>query len=120
MRVTTARGKTCSYFPDFQAAPACTGRSSRRTPLRVFFRDVHSDVLTASGPWRSSGDWWREDGWQHDEWDLEIHLSPSFSSASTERMGNSRPQQEGEQKQAVYRFYYDSIRQSWFVRGVYD
>ena len=83
-------------------------------PVRVFFRGVGGDVVAASGPWRTSGDWWREDGWQHDEWDLEIH----FDSRRHAQLATPHSQQDPEH--AVYRLYYDSIRQSWFVRGIYD
>jgi protein ImuB len=83
-------------------------------PVRVFFRGVGGDVVAASGPWRTSGDWWREDGWQHDEWDLEIH----FDSRRHAQLATPHSQQDLEH--AVYRLYYDSIRQGWFVRGIYD
>lgn len=38
---------------------------------------LHSDRLTArivasAGPWRSSGEWWTEHRWIHDEWDAEL------------------------------------------------
>ena len=84
--------------------------------MRVFFRGMGGDVVAASGPWRTSGDWWREDGWQHDEWDLEIHFdsSPGWH----EQVANLRPQQDPQH--AVYRLYCDWVRQSWFVRGIYD
>ena len=51
-------------------------------PARVTLtagRPVHlqSDRLTARivasvGPWRSSGEWWTEHPWVHDEWDAEL------------------------------------------------
>jgi len=51
-------------------------------PARVTLtagRPVHlrSDRLTARivasvGPWRSSGEWWTERSWIHDEWDVEL------------------------------------------------
>jgi len=28
-------------------------------------------VVSASGPWRVDGGWWRDDAWARDEWDLE-------------------------------------------------
>jgi protein ImuB len=46
---------------------------------------LRGHVLAASGPWRSSGDWWREDGWHNDEWDLEIE----FSSAPEKRVSSA-------------------------------
>jgi protein ImuB len=56
-------------------------------PTRVAFPGLRGEVVAASGPWRTSGDWWREDlwgdgPWQHDEWDLEIRFlgGRSFSS----------------------------------------
>jgi protein ImuB len=81
-------------------------------PFRVIFRGMRGEVLAASGPWRTSGDWWREDPWQQDEWDLEIDFRSSSSGcdASTNRRPN----------RGLYRFYYDVLRQGWFVRGVYD
>src|SRR6266478_5671672 len=44
-------------------------------PVRVYLRGMRGEVVAASGPWRSSGDWWQEDAWQQDEWDLEIEFS---------------------------------------------
>ena len=81
-------------------------------PLRVSFRGTRGKVLAASGPWRTSGDWWREDAWHQDEWDLEIHFH--VPSNRLEQSPASRPQQ------GLYRFYYDSICRGWFVRGIYD
>src|SRR5271170_400414 len=40
-------------------------------PAKIFFRGWYGRVVTASGPWRISGDWWREDAWQQEEGDLE-------------------------------------------------
>lgn len=81
-------------------------------PKRVSFRGARGEVLAASGPWRTSGDWWREDAWHQDEWDLEIrfHIPPD----RTQKRPSSCPQH------GLYRFYFDSISQSWFVRGIYD
>jgi len=83
-------------------------------PTRVAFQGLRGEVIAASGPWRTSGDWWREDPWQQDEWDLEIHFQsapePGDRFSSTESRPNS----------GIYRFYYDSLRRGWFVRGVYD
>jgi protein ImuB len=118
---TTARsraGKPAATFRIFRPPLLARVELREGRPVRVFFRGMNSDVVTASGPWRSSGDWWREDAWQHDEWDLEIQLRSSSSSAPSEPICNPHSRQE--QKQAVYRVYYDSMRQSWFVRGVYD
>jgi protein ImuB len=112
------RGKPAATFRLFRPPVPARVDLHEGRPVRIFFRGMRSEVLTASGPWRSSGDWWREDAWQHDEWDLEISLpSPPISTPSESNFSSrSRP----EQKQAVYRVFYDSLRQSWFVRGLYD
>lgn len=80
-------------------------------PARVAFQGLRGEVLAASGPWRTSGDWWCEDGWKHDEWDLEIRFN--FSSTERDRAANSPPR-------ALYRFFYDAASETWFVRGIYD
>ena len=78
-------------------------------PARICLRGEYGKVVAVSGPWRSSGDWWQEDAWRQDEWDLAIEFSS--------RRGQSKnaPPQGG-----VYRIYYDALRQGWFVRGLYD
>jgi len=81
-------------------------------PTRVIFQGLRGEVLAAAGPWRTSGDWWREDPWQQDEWDLEVH----FHSSS----GHSHAAAKFHPRCGLYRFYYDSLRGTWFVRGIYD
>src|SRR5487761_58113 len=82
-------------------------------PARISFRGMRGQVVAASGPWRTSGDWWREDPWQHDEWDLEVQFlfSPAIH---LERTSALCPQR------GLYRICYDAIRRNWFVRGIYD
>ena len=72
-------------------------------PASVFFQGRSGKVIHASGPWRTSGDWWGEQPWQEDAWDLEIVF-----------FGESLP------AQSFYRFSYDGLLDKWFVRGVYD
>jgi hypothetical protein len=81
-------------------------------PVRIYFSGIHGDVVAASGPWRSSGEWWQEDGWDQDEWDLAINFSGSKS--LHEKGANAWPQY------GVFRIYYDVPRRNWFVRGFYD
>ena len=94
-------------------------------PVSVAFRGMRGEVVAASGPWRSSGDWWRDDGWQNDEWDLEI-VFPSLNGKSN---AGNHPRQQGQpliarakeiEQRGLYRIFYDAIRQDWFVRGLYD
>ncbi len=68
-------------------------------PSRVHFRGKSGKVVTASGPWNSSGQWWRPDPWNREEWDVEV--------------------QSGQQN-TLYRIYQDKRSNDWFVDGIYD
>jgi protein ImuB len=97
-------------------------------PVRVYLRGMRGEVVAASGPWRSSGDWWQEDAWQQDEWDLEIEFSASSIVGAQHRCSPSRQnlnspdvqQFPSSPQRGLYRIFYDALRQGWFVRGVYD
>jgi protein ImuB len=80
------------------------------SPSRVRFLGACGNVIAASGPWRTSGDWWEEHGWQEDEWDVEIH----FDSSGRKQNSHARAQD------GIYRIYFDWLRRGWFVRGRYD
>ena len=72
-------------------------------PVFASFQGCFGKVVHASGPWRSSGQWWEDQPWQEDAWDLQI-IFP----------GESPP------AHGLYRFCYDGLQERWFVRGVYD
>jgi protein ImuB len=109
-------------------------------PVRLYLQGMRGEVVTASGPWRGSGDWWQEDSWHQDEWDLEIEFSsPSPVGAqqccapsrqdvnaidsprptSANKRAETTPDHSSRQR-GLYRIYYDALRQGWFLRGVYD
>ena len=85
--------------------PALPARVEMRAgrPASVSFHGLRGDVVAASGPWRSSGDWWEKDAWQQEEWDIEVR----FTAGRETRRG-------------LYRFAYDDLRSVWLVRGIYD
>ena len=66
------------------------------TAERLSTRMFQGKILQIAGPWRSSGDWWRPDTWNRDEYDLALS--------------------DG----ALYRIYLDRGLKKWFVEGVYD
>ena len=145
---TAAWGDDCKPLTDAQQArmafrvfrPSLPARVEMRGGrlARVSFNGVRGEVVAASGPWRTSGDWWREDGWAHDEWDIDVrfvlasapHSAPLSSSrpVSTNRQRRaltrsdlfSSNQRELSAQRGLYCIYYDSARGSWFVRGMYD
>jgi protein ImuB len=82
-------------------------------PTRIYFRGMRGNIVAVSGPWRTSGDWWREDTWQQDEWEVDIRFDSSARSCN-ERASSPRTQD------GLYRIYYDSVRAAWFARGRYD
>jgi protein ImuB len=77
-------------------------------PTRISVHDVSSSCLLrgkitcASGPWRTSGDWWRPDVWARDEWDIAV-------TDSTSKPGD-----------VLCRIYRDVQSDHWFVEGIYD
>jgi protein ImuB len=74
-------------------------------PARVSFKGQTWKVLHASGPWRSSGEWWEENPWKEDAWDLELCSAGGNGKSSAS---------------AVYCTVFDALQQRWFVRGSYD
>jgi len=98
-------------------------------PLKIFFRGLYGRVMTASGPWKISGDWWREDAWQQEEWDLEIRFDGGDAGGSTGLAANIPasvhaiapvPDAKAHMRAGLYCVYYDAACRSWFVRGMYD
>lgn len=63
---------------------------------------VRGAVICAAGPWRASGDWWRQDVWARDEWDVAVSDPAS-------------PESE-----VLCRLYRDLATERWFVEGIYD
>ncbi len=92
-------------------------------PARIFFRGLYGRVVTASGPWRISGDWWREDAWQQEEWDLEIQFdggSAGVGVAANMQVIATVQDAKAHMRAGLYCVYYDGACRSWFVRGMYD
>jgi len=65
-------------------------------------RSVYGKVVQVAGPWRATGDWWREDRWARDEWDVAVAAS-------------NRNEPPG-----LYRIYRKLNSEMWFVEGNYD
>jgi protein ImuB len=79
----------------FRPALEATVQLKNNCPSWIAFHGLHGRIETASGPWRTSGDWWRPNAWDREEWDIEV-------------------------ADALYRIYYDVHLDRWFAQGVYD
>jgi protein ImuB len=62
---------------------------------------MHGEVIWKAGPWRFSGDWWEQQAWARDEWDIAVKGS-----------------HQGEI--ALYRMVHDLLNGVWFLEGTYD
>jgi protein ImuB len=94
-------------------------------PVKIFFRGLYGRVMTASGPWKISGDWWREDTWQQEGWDLEIRFDGGDAGGSAGLHVNVQaiapvPDAKAHMRAGLYCVYYDAACRSWFVCGMYD
>lgn len=69
-------------------------------PSWVRFQGLEHRVIQASGPWRRSGEWWTQDHWGRDEWDLILDSG-----------GDSR---------LLVRSYRDLVTGQWYVEAEYD
>jgi protein ImuB len=71
-------------------------------------KEVGGNILWMAGPWRTSGDWWEQDGWARDEWDIAISLVAG------------RPTQTAGSSLCLYRLVHDLLSGRWFLEGTYD
>ena len=65
-------------------------------PKRIYAQHIYGNVIEVAGPWRTSGDWWTNDPWNRDEWDIGLN--------------------DG----VLYRLYQTHPAQTWYLEGAYD
>jgi nucleotidyltransferase/DNA polymerase involved in DNA repair len=61
--------------------------------------EVRGEIVWSAGPWRASGEWWKEEAWVREEWDIIL---------------------QNETGAALYRLYREPVSGQWFVEGSYD
>jgi protein ImuB len=71
-------------------------RLENRRPVYVVARGVRGTVVNSRGPWRMSGNWWSEDVWNRDRWDVALDSG------------------------VLYRLFQELDSGRWFVEGSYD
>ena len=88
--------------------------ASRGYPLQLSAwgpnRSVYGKVVRLAGPWRKTGDWWRDDCWARDEWDVAVET----------RIGMAGEQTRTKLSHVLYRIYRELRSGAWFVEGAYD
>lgn len=107
----TRTPKSVLGFRMFRPALRAMVQSQQGIPKQVSawdkHRSIHGKVVSVAGPWRTTGDWWREDRWARDEWDIAL-ASGSGSQSTPDRAT------------ALYRLYRELGSGTWFVEGSYD
>jgi len=82
----------------FRPPLEATVRELDGVPAWIGFSGMHGDIAAASGPWRSSGEWWNGRQWMREEWDVAI-------SSSLLR---------------IYRTFKNERESRWYAEGIYD
>jgi protein ImuB len=75
---------------------------SKGQPSHVMSRKrghISGEILWGAGPWRTSGDWWEQEAWVRDEWDIAVQESESIG---------------------LYRLIHDLLTSEWLLQGRYD
>lgn len=103
------RGNTTMALRVFRPPLPATVEVRAGRPARVFASGISGDVIAAAGPWRTSGDWWRENAWEREEWDVELSVVSCRKEENT-RDGRAR----------LYRIHRDLLNGHWFIQGTYD
>jgi len=62
-------------------------------------KEIRGEILWAAGPWRTSGDWWEQEGWARDEWDIALQETAGIT---------------------LYRLVRDLLNGQWLLEGNYD
>jgi protein ImuB len=82
----------------FRPPLEATVRTVEGVPAWIGFSGMHGDIEAASGPWRSSGEWWNGRQWSREEWDIA-------AASSLLR---------------IYRAFQDGRESRWYAEGIYD
>ena len=69
-------------------------------------QSIHGNIVRLAGPWRTTGDWWRDDCWARDEWDVAVESRTDGTLSGSLLV--------------LYRVYRELRNGLWFVEGIYD
>jgi protein ImuB len=85
------------FRPPLRAA--ITLREGKPVRLECPRDGLVGEIVWTAGPWRSSGDWYEQEGWSREEWDIAMPAESGLM---------------------LYRLVQDKLNGKWFVEGVYD
>jgi nucleotidyltransferase/DNA polymerase involved in DNA repair len=68
-------------------------------PAAVIANEQRGTVVALAGPWRTSGEWWTENAWSREEWDIALQVKDQC---------------------VLYRLFRDLSTSKWFVEASYD
>ena len=95
--VSTVHGQSrqSSAFRCFRPSPEAEVFLRGSQPVYVSAAEIQGRVHARAGPWRICGEWWTENGWDYEEWDVEV---------------------DGQ----LYRICCERSTKNWYVTGMYD
>lgn len=92
--------QSCLTFRTFRPPLPAIVELKDEVPASVVLKRKRLTVLTASGPWKTSGEWWSDStAWTRDEWDVALNMKEGTG---------------------LYHIFYDFIQKQWFVGGMFD
>ena len=75
-------------------------RESKPVGLKcLHHKEITGEIVWTAGPWRSSGDWFEQEGWSREEWDIAM---------------------PAENEVILYRLVEDKLSRNWWLEGTYD
>jgi len=93
--VRSATVTMCMFRPALRANVRCLAGK----PVFISFDEVSSEIICAGGPWITSGNWWKNEEWRREEWDITVRLRGGMG---------------------LYRIVRDLRQNAWYVEGLYD
>jgi protein ImuB len=78
-------------------------------PAHISFDEVSGAILHASGPWITSGHWWKNDEWCRAEWDITVRFSNGISQYRIFEECNKKECNKNKNEE-----------RRWFVESLYD
>jgi protein ImuB len=118
---TGVRGREPSQTPNYPMAlrifrPAIPAQVEWHSgqPTYLCSSLIRGKISFAAGPWRNSGHWWDDAGWNLEEWDIEIGTHRVYTARNAPKNNNRT------QANPVYRVCHDLTRDEWYLQGEYD